>query len=344
MIGRFEPYRPFSKRRCVQRRSGVCYRPDGESLMRIPVQSLRRLIPRSLWLCLFVSLVALPARSQSDLTGVIDIHVHSAPDSMPRSIDAIDLAKLAKQRGMRGLVLKNHYESTAALAYVVRKEVPGIEIFGGIDLNRSVGGINPAAIERMVLMSGGWGKVVWMPTFDNENHVKYSKENRPFVSISKDGHLLPEVEQVIALAAKYQLTLETGHSSAQDGLLIVHEARRKGVQHVVVTHAMASPVLMTIPQMQEAARDGAYIEFVYGSTLPADNGANAVIPMSEYAKAIRAIGAQSCILSSDLGQPKRPLHPDGLAMFFAALRKEGISQADIDLMSKTNPAHALGLQ
>src|SRR5580700_9215769 len=342
MDGRFEPHRPFSKRRCVQRPPGVCYRPGGESLMRIPLQSPRTLIPRTLWLCLFVSLVALPARSQSDLTGVIDIHVHSAPDSMPRSIDAIDLAKLAKQRGMRGLVLKNHYESTAALAYVVRKEVPGIEIFGGIDLNRSVGGINPAAIERMVLMSGGWGKVVWMPTFDNENQVKYSKENRPFVSISKDGHLLPEVEQVIALAAKYQLTLETGHSSAQDGLLIVHEARRKGVQHVVATHAMASPVLMTIPQMQEAARDGAYIEFVYGSTLPADNGANAVIPMSEYVKAIRAIGAQSCILSSDLGQPQRPLHPDGLAMFFAALRKEGISQADIDLMSKTNPAHALG--
>ena len=312
--------------------------------MEPPLRSLRMLIPRLLWILFLLTLAALPARAQSDLTGVIDIHVHSAPDSMPRSIDAIDLAKLAKQRGMRGLVLKNHYESTAALAYVVRKEVPGIEVFGGIDLNRSVGGINPAAIERMVLMSGGWGKVVWMPTFDNENQVKYSKENRPFVSISKNGHLLPEVEQVIALAAKYQLTLETGHSSAQDGLLIVHEARRKGVQNVVVTHAMASPVLMTIPQMQEAARDGAYIEFVYGATLSADNGTNAVIPMNEYAKAIRAIGPQSCILSSDLGQPKRPLHPDGLAMFFAALRKEGISQKDIDQMSKANPAHALGLQ
>src|SRR5579872_1124490 len=99
------------------------------------------------------------------LTGVIDFHVHSGPDSKPRSIDAIDLAKLAKSRGMRGLVLKNHYESTAALAYVVREEVPGIEIFGGIDLNRSVGGLNTAAIERMVLMKGGYGKVVWMPTY-----------------------------------------------------------------------------------------------------------------------------------------------------------------------------------
>src|SRR5246127_5674262 len=157
-------------------------------------------------LCISALSLLIPAAlSAQTLTGVIDIHAHHAPDSMPRSIDAIDLAKLAKSRGMRGLVLKNHYESTAALAYIVRKEVPGIEIFGGIDLNRSVGGINPAAIERMVLMKGGWGKVVWMPAFDNENQVKVSKENRPFVAISKNGQLLPEVEEVIVLAAKYQL-------------------------------------------------------------------------------------------------------------------------------------------
>jgi hypothetical protein len=241
---------------------------------------------------------------------------------------------------MRGLVLKNHYESTAALAYVVREEVPGIEIFGGIDLNLTVGGINPAAVERMMLMKGGWGKVVWMPTFDNENQVKYSKENRPFVSVSKDGHLLPAVEQVIDIVAKNQLTLETGHSSAEDGLLIVREAHKKGVQHIVLTHAMAAPVQMTIPQMQQAARDGAFIEFAYSSTL----GANHVVDIPDYAKAIRAIGPNSCILSSDLGQPANPLHPDGMIMFFQALLKEGISQADIDLMSKTNPARALGLQ
>jgi hypothetical protein len=296
------------------------------------------------WIGLGLLLMALPARGQGDLAGVIDIHVHSDPDSLPRSIDAIDLAQLAKQRGMRGLVLKNHYESTAALAYIVRKEVPGIEIFGGIDLNRSVGGMNPAAIERMVLMKGGWGRVVWMPTFDNENQVKASKENRPFVSISKNGQLLPEVEEVIRLVAKHQLTLETGHSSAEDGLLIVHAARQAGVQHVVVTHAMADPIRMTIPQMQQAAREGAYIEFVYGATLPPNNGTLAVVSISDYAKAIRAVGPQSCILASDLGQPGRPLHPDGMAQFFQALRKEGISQADIDLMSQTNPARALGLQ
>src|SRR5258708_26702017 len=98
-------------------------------------KSWRLAIERIIWISFCSSLFACTAHAQSDLSGVIDIHAHVDPDSMPRSIDAIDLARLAKQRDMRGLVLKNHYESTAALAYIVRKEVPGIEIFGGIDLN-----------------------------------------------------------------------------------------------------------------------------------------------------------------------------------------------------------------
>src|SRR6202171_2528187 len=295
--------------------------------------------------CLFLpslclGLLSPAAHTQPKLPGAIDIHAHSDPDSNARSIDAIDLARLAKERGMRGIVLKNHYESTAALAYVVRKEVPGIEVFGGIDLNRSVGGINPAAVERMVLMEGGWGKAVWMPTFDAKNQVRYSKESRPFVSVAKDGHLLPEVTQVIALIAKSQLTLETGHSSAEEGLMIVREGKRQGVLHIVVTHAMKAPVHMTIPQMQEAARSGAYIELDYGGLV----GRNPEFKIGDYVKAIHEVGPAFCILSSDLGQPGNPLHPDGLAAFYDALRKGGVSQADIDVMSKTNPARALGLQ
>src|SRR5580704_13641350 len=112
--------------------------------------------------------------SAQTLQGVIDIHAHCDPDSVPRSIDAIDLAKLARAHAMRGLVLKNHYEPTESIAYLVRKLVPGIEIFGGIALNRTVGGVNPAAVERMTRVKGGWGRVVWMPTFDAENQVRYS--------------------------------------------------------------------------------------------------------------------------------------------------------------------------
>src|ERR1700678_4650391 len=116
------------------------------------------------------AVMASPAE-ENPLAGVIDIHVHCAPDSTPRSIDAIDLARLASQRGMRGLMLKNHYQPTASLAYVVRKEVPGIEIFGGVDLNLSVGGMNPFAVEHMPATTGGFGRVVWMSTFVSEHPV-----------------------------------------------------------------------------------------------------------------------------------------------------------------------------
>jgi hypothetical protein len=110
------------------------YREGNETSSQGPYFVIEKLA--GVWL--FVSLLAPMACGQSNLNGAIDFRVHSLPDSEPRPIDAVDLAKLAKSRGMRGLVLKNHHESTAALAYVVRKEAPGIEIFGGIVLNRSV--------------------------------------------------------------------------------------------------------------------------------------------------------------------------------------------------------------
>jgi hypothetical protein len=134
---------------------------------------------------------AAAAEEQRLSTGAIDIHVHHLPDDRPRSIDAIGVAKLAQSRGMRAIVLKNHYESTAGLAWVVRNVVPGIEVFGGIDLNLTVGGINPAAVEHMTRVTGGWGRMVWFPTFDAENQVRYSKQSRPFVSVSKTASCCP---------------------------------------------------------------------------------------------------------------------------------------------------------
>jgi predicted metal-dependent phosphotriesterase family hydrolase len=120
----------------------------------------------------------------------------------------------------------------------------------------------------------------------------------------------------------------------------VAEARRAGVRNVVVTHAMLKPIHMTTPQMKQAAAQGAWIEFVYNALI----GPNKEFDFADYAKAIRAVGVEHCILSSDLGQAANPLHPDGLIAFFAGLKQAGFTQPEIDRMSKTNPAEALGLQ
>ena len=274
------------------------------------------------------------------LRGTIDIHVHSAPDNVPRSIDAIDEAKLARAKGMRGIVLKNHYEPTASLAFFARKEAPGLEAFGGIDLNLTVGGMNAAAVEHMTQVAGGWGKVVWMSTFDAENQVRYSKENRPSVRVSNGRQLLPETVAVISAIARHNLVLATGHVSAEEGLMLLREGQKQGVRSMVVTHAVNAPILMNVTQMRDAAALGAFIEFA-GSTLAS---ADAAARMDRFAAAIRAIGPQSCILSSDLGQKGNPLPPDGFGEFLAAMRARGFTAAEVDQMSKQNPARLLGLQ
>lgn len=276
---------------------------------------------------------------ENPLSGVIDIHVHCAPDSAPRKIDAIDLARMAKSRGMRGMVLKNHYEPTASLAYVVRKEVPGIEVFGGVDLNLSVGGMNPSAVEHMAATTGGFGRFVWMSTFDSEAQVRYSKQDRPFVRISQNGELLPETKRVIAIIAKQNLVMATGHPTAEEALMLVHEGRTQGVKHMVVTHAMMSPIHMSDAQMLEAAKMGAYIEFVYNGLI----GSYKEFTFKDYARAIRYVGVEHCILASDMGQPTNPMHPDGLILFFKGLREQGITTAEINRMAKENPARLLGL-
>ena len=273
------------------------------------------------------------------LEGSIDVHVHSLPDDRPRSIDAIDVARLAQARKQRAIVLKNHYDSTAGLAYLVRKVVPGIEVFGGVALNLTVGGVNAAAVEHMAAVSGGWGRIVWMPTFDAENQVRTSKEIRPFAPVTRNGELLPEVKDVIAVIAKRDLVLATGHSAPREGLLILREAKRQGVQRLIVTHAMNTPVSMSVAEMREAAGLGAFIEFVGGSLTAADAEAR----LTRYADAIGQIGPEFCILSSDLGQQGNALPPDGFGDFLVSLRRRGFTAQDVDRMAKQNPARLLGL-
>jgi len=291
-------------------------------------------LSRALRIACAACLLMFPAAAQT-LEGAIDMHMHSDPDGTPRKIDAIDLARLAKSKGMRAIVLKNHYEPTASLAYIVRKVVPGIEVFGGITMDLTNGGVNPAAVEWMTKVKGGYGRVVWMPTFDSEYQATQSKQNRPFARVSKDGKLLPEVVRVIEIVAKNNLVLETGHVSPAEVLLIVREAKRQGVRNILVTHATNEYPGLSIDQVKEVAQLGAYSEFVWSGA----QGAG----LANWIKAIRAAGPAWSVISSDLGQPNNPLHTDGLLALYKTLKEQGFSDAEVARMSKINPAKLLGL-
>src|SRR5207253_10001746 len=102
------------------------------------------------------------------LQGAYDLQLHVAPDVIERRIDDIDCAREFLDHGLRGFVLKSHYLQTGERAQVVAKAVPGIQAFGAVTLNHSVGGLNPVAVE----IAGRSGcKIVWMPTVDAENET-----------------------------------------------------------------------------------------------------------------------------------------------------------------------------
>lgn len=72
-------------------------------------------------------------------------------------------------------------------------------------------------------------------------------------------------------------------------------------------------------------------------------GTSKEFDFKDYAKAIRYVGVDHCILSSDMGQPGNPLHTDGLTAFYAGLREQGFTQVEIDRMAKENPARLIGV-
>jgi hypothetical protein len=274
------------------------------------------------------------------LIGAIDLHAHHGPDSYPRQWDAFEVAALAQARGLRGIVLKNHWSETASTAYLVREHgAQGIEVFGAVCLDTAVGGVNPQAVRYMVDVTGGWGRIVWMPTHDSEHEVAYNKEQRPFVRVSHDGVLLPETLEVLDLVAEHGLTLATGHVTPEETLMILGEARKRGIAHLIVTHPLLDPqfTFMSIPQLREAAALGGIIEITAGSLFREGPGRARVI------EAIRALGADKFFVGSDSGLTGSPNHTDALVMAARALRESGFDEHALNVMFKHNPARLLGL-
>jgi hypothetical protein len=234
------------------------------------------------------------------LVGVIDFHCHTGPDVAGRPLNDFELVRLAKQDGMRGIVLKNHYFTTADRAQIAMQEIGGIEVFGGIVLNRSAGGINAEAVRRMVQLEGHRGKVVWLPTVDAENGFEHTPGPRQFVSVVKDGKPVPELAEVFQIIAKNNLVFETGHSSPEESLILIRAAKAGGVKNMVVTHAMLLGA--TLAQMKQMAAMGAIIEFCFqpaGLLREKKPGIPAAI--ANYAQAIKALGADHVITAKLLG-------------------------------------------
>jgi hypothetical protein len=296
-----------------------------------------------------------PAQISGDpvLVGTIDLHTHQGPDNRARSIDFLDAARYAKLRGMRGLVFKSHLDHTAAQAYLARKEVPGLEVFGTIDLNWTHGGMNPVAVEHFaqVSMPGhppeGYGKMVMMASDDTVMQLAASKATTPPVYVVRNGQVTPEAKAVIAMIKKHNLSMTTGHNSGAEAILLIKEAVAQGIpaERTGVTHANISPPGLTVDEMKQVAALGGYVQMCTQSQRAFTPEAQKALDTrnDRIASLIKEVGADHVIIESDLGQAGNEYHPDGIAAFVRNMWARGISQADTDKMTKDNPAKFLGI-
>jgi hypothetical protein len=270
----------------------------------------------------------------------IDLHAHHGPDSYARQWDAFEVVKLAKERGMRGVVLKNHWTETAGLAQLIRKYgTQGVEVFGSVTLDTPVGGVNPMAVRYMADVEGTWGRIVWMPTHDSEHEVNYNKETRAKAIVSRNGKLINEVFEVLDLIKERNLTLATGHVEPEEALMIMAEAKQRGITKIIVTHPLLGPQFtsMSVPQLQESVKLGGAIEITAGTLSRDGAGKTHAIDV------IKTVGTQNVFVSSDSGLVGTPNHPDALAMAAKSLRAAGFSERDLKWMFKDTPARLVGL-
>jgi len=271
------------------------------------------------------------------LEGAIDTHVHSRPDIDPRRFDDIDLAREAIKAGMGGLLLKSHQASTVERAWLTAKVVPGISVFGGLVLNETVGGFNPAAV-RLALQLGA--KEIWMPTRSARNHRQHLGLEGGLSVQGSDGELLPAVEEIVRAIGQTGCVLGTGHLSPDEAIFLIERARAAGVRRVLVTHPEWSATFYTIEQQRQLAEAGdVFFERCYVSMTHRCG----FTPFSTIERAIAAVGPGSTVLASDLGQPDTPPPAEGLRLYAEQLRGAGFTPEQLYRMMVTNQRELLSI-
>jgi hypothetical protein len=289
-----------------------------------------------------------PPPPVSPIKGLIDFHTHAAPDVFGRAVDDDELAALAAARQMEAVVFKSHVTMTGDRAWLARKHVSGVKVFGGVVLNGAVGGINARAVEWMWRMQGGYGRVVWFPTFDADNHVRRAGTAPSGIAVVDGrGQVLPAVREVLRVCAAQKLVVHTGHASAEQALAIIEAAREEGCDRIVVTHAQFDVVGMTEAHMRKAAALGAKMELcalgmLVGPEAPLEWMRHSHrVALADTAARIRSVGAQHFVLGTDLGQTGNPTPADGLLMFVGGLMAEGITREQIQTMGREVPGALL---
>ncbi|MEG1642241.1 MAG: DUF6282 family protein [Synergistaceae bacterium] len=286
-----------------------------------------------------------------------DLHVHCGPEGIERKYDFMELDEMANKNNVRGIVAKSHFFSTVPWSYSSKKHGAG-KLHGSLVLNHYQGGINHYAVASSASLKYQ-GKpclsIVWMPTIHAKGHIEMQREHGQTYDIPAewtDGIMSPassplneiepiyilnektkqETEKVIKIIAEQNLTLATGHLTKDEILWLVPNAVSHGVKKIILTHPLYDATALSCSDIKAlTSYNGVYAEQSYGLML-IDN-----LPIQKIIEQIKAVGAEKTILTTDLGQKQNEDPPQGMKTFIKLLKKEGITEEELNQMINLNP-------
>lgn len=278
------------------------------------------------------------------LKNVIDIHVHSAPDIRERAYTDIELMEAGIRVGARAIVIKSHHGITMNRAFLVNEFNSILHhgdnhftMFGSITLNKAVGGLNRVAVETALKMGA---KVVWLPTAHAVNQLTKDGKSGGIECV-RDGHVVPELIDILKLVKEYDVVLGTGHLAPHEIFIVTETARNIGVNKIVVTHPEFYIVGMTLEDQIKIVRDyGVYLERCYAQPL---GGGRYKSNLADNLLTIREVGYKNIVISTDGGQVENPHWEIALAEYLQYLSDNGISEEQIETMSRDIPAKLLNI-
>jgi Family of unknown function (DUF6282) len=298
--------------------------------------------------------VSVEERIDSLLKGAIDPHVHSGPSIALRAVDHLELLRDLSAAGFAAVVTKDHDYSGVMTAALIKKHHPDLrtKLYSSIVLNNVVGGFNPYAVEHTAAMGG---KVVWLPTLAAENHLRWEKTSnwvhpastqkmRPAVGIpvlDSARAVRDDVKEILDIVARNDMVLASGHLHVSETWLVFEEAKRRGVNRIVLTHP-EDIVDATMNDVSGIAKMGAFIEhslcmFLEGSKFK-------IATAEDLRRFIEAAGVDQTVLCSDLGQVGIFSPIEGFRRGIKLCMDLGFDDGQIRKMVSSNAARMLGIE
>lgn len=305
----------------------------------------------------YPTIVPLPPMDESRATevadllvGAVDLHCHSGPAAMPRTLGHTKAFRMALDAKFKALLYKDHYYVGMPHCAVIKEIYPeaDIQLFSGVALNNASGGVNPHAVDHAIKLGG---KIVWFPTFAAKNHIEayasksFPKTAKPMLPpiplsvLDANGKLIDEAKQCCDLIAEGDIILAGGHLHVGELFVLFEEAARRGVKKMMVNHPTYI-VGCSDDDIRGLVELGAYMEhsicmFIPGRAKQHDG--------QDLLHLVEVAGVDRTIFSSDLGLTQAPLPVDGYRMIVSLMLDLQMPRADIRKLISTNAAGLLNL-